>query len=87
MDTILNRTIWYLCSFLALLLCGAVQGGTALFQSRQVTRAGEYTFGIEGPAVELRGKPLRRQFSEAWDHRETQAARGGIGVLRRVAGG
>jgi sugar lactone lactonase YvrE len=55
MDTILNRTIWYLCSFLALLLCGAVQGETALFQSRQVTRAGEYTFGIEGPAVDSAG--------------------------------
>jgi signal peptidase len=34
-----------------LLLCGAAQGDT-LFQSRQVTRAGEYTFGIEGPAVD-----------------------------------
>ena len=54
-DTILNRTFWYLCSFLTLLLCGAAQGETPLFQSRQVTRAGEYTFGIEGPAVDSAG--------------------------------
>ena len=27
----------------------------ARFQSRQITPSGEYTFGIEGPAVDARG--------------------------------
>jgi signal peptidase len=52
----LNKTIWCLCSLvLALVLCGAAPGETVLFQSRQLTHAGEYTFGIEGPAVDSAG--------------------------------
>src|SRR5262249_42593297 len=65
MDTILNRTIWCLCRLaLALLLCGAAQGDT-LFQSRQVTRPGEYTFGIEGPAVDPAGNLYVVNFQKA----------------------
>jgi sugar lactone lactonase YvrE len=41
--------------FAVLLVCGPVHADPALFQSRQVTRAGEYTFGIEGPAVDAAG--------------------------------
>jgi hypothetical protein len=77
--TMLNKTIWCLCSLvLALVLCGAAPGETVLFQSRQVTRAGEYTFRNRGARRRLRGKPLRRQFSEGWDHRETEAAHGSL---------
>jgi hypothetical protein len=64
--TILNTTIWCLFSLvLALLLCGAAPGETVLFQSRQVTRAGEYTFGIEGPAVDSAGNLYVVNFQKA----------------------
>jgi hypothetical protein len=66
MDTILNRITWCLCRLaLALLLCGAALGDTALFRSRQVTRAGEYTFGIEGPAVDSAGNLYVVNFQKA----------------------
>ncbi|MGV7218245.1 SMP-30/gluconolactonase/LRE family protein [Bradyrhizobium sp. UFLA05-112] len=56
MATTSSRTIWCLCS--SVLLAIAAQpafGETKLFESAQVTPAGEYTFGIEGPAVDLDG--------------------------------
>src|SRR5690349_11581961 len=66
MDITLNRTIWCLCRLApALLLCGAAHGAAALFQSRQVTRAGEYTFGIEGPAVDSAGNLYVVNFQKA----------------------
>jgi sugar lactone lactonase YvrE len=66
MGTISNRTIWCLCRLvLALLFCGAALGDTALFRSRQVTRAGEYTFGIEGPAVDSAGNLYVVNFQKA----------------------
>jgi sugar lactone lactonase YvrE len=47
------------CTTVAALLgsIAAVSTGaqTALFESRQLTPAGEYTYGIEGPAVDTRG--------------------------------
>ncbi|MCP3472301.1 SMP-30/gluconolactonase/LRE family protein [Bradyrhizobium sp. CCGUVB1N3] len=56
MATTSSRTIWCLCS--SVLLAIAAQPALAemkLFESAQVTPAGEYTFGIEGPAVDLDG--------------------------------
>src|SRR5437868_4639003 len=45
-----------LCSALALLaLATAAHAGEKLFESRQLTPSGEYTFGIEGPAVDRDG--------------------------------
>src|SRR3954470_9061492 len=55
MDITLKRAIWTLCSLGALLASGFVAAEPVLFQSRQVARAGEYTFGIEGPAVDAAG--------------------------------
>jgi sugar lactone lactonase YvrE len=51
-----NRTIWMLCG-LAVAWTTVPPGiaQDALFQSRQITPTGEYTFGIEGPAVDERG--------------------------------
>jgi sugar lactone lactonase YvrE len=52
----LNRTTWLLCELAAawIVVSPAIaQQGPA--QSRQVTPAGEYTHGIEGPAVDERG--------------------------------
>src|SRR6202051_2936397 len=51
-----NGTIWMLCG-LAVAWTTVPPGiaQDALFQSRQITPTGEYTFGIEGPAVDERG--------------------------------
>ncbi|MEW6642035.1 MAG: SMP-30/gluconolactonase/LRE family protein [Pseudomonadota bacterium] len=35
--------------------CGGAQADDKLFDSRQITPSGEYTFGIEGPAVDANG--------------------------------
>ncbi len=51
--TISNRIIWFLCSAVALISAAAAE--TGLFQSRQLTPSGEYTFNIEGPAVDRAG--------------------------------
>jgi sugar lactone lactonase YvrE len=48
-----KRTIWFLCSAVA--LASAAVAETGLFQSRQLTPSGEYTFNIEGPAVDRAG--------------------------------
>jgi sugar lactone lactonase YvrE len=64
--TILNNAISRLFRLLpVLLVCGPVQADPALFQSRQVTRAGEYTFGIEGPAVDAAGNLYVVNFQKA----------------------
>src|SRR5580692_952904 len=51
-----NGTIWMRCG-LALAWTTVSPGiaQDALFRSRQITPTGEYTFGIEGPAVDERG--------------------------------
>ncbi len=51
--TISKRTIWSLCSVVALVSAAVAE--TGLFQSRQLTSTGEYTFNIEGPAVDRSG--------------------------------
>jgi signal peptidase len=54
--TIVNRTTLFFCE---LAVCWIVASSAVAqetrFQSRQVTPAGEYTFGIEGPAVDDKG--------------------------------
>src|SRR5487761_2150782 len=51
-----NRAILLLCELaVAGIVASAALAEEARFQSRQVTPAGEYTFGIEGPAVDDRG--------------------------------
>src|SRR3954462_9874948 len=51
-----GRNFWCLCSSVVLVLAMApVRAETKLFESVQVTPAGEYTFGIEGPAADLDG--------------------------------
>jgi len=52
----LKRRISFLCSLLAPLVAGSAGfAQTALYQSRQITPAREYTFNIEGPAVDAAG--------------------------------
>jgi sugar lactone lactonase YvrE len=61
MLTLSNSVTLLLCELaLALFLCTWIFAATApaeeaRFQSRQITPAGEYTFGIEGPAVDAQG--------------------------------
>jgi sugar lactone lactonase YvrE len=51
-----GRTLWCLCSsVLVLIAAPPAFAQTKLFESVQVTPAGEYTFGIEGPAVDVDG--------------------------------
>ena len=57
---------------IAVLLCGLAVAGIAparaqeaRFQSRQVTPTGEYTFGIEGPAVDAQGNLYVVNFGKA----------------------
>ena len=51
-----NKVTLLLCGLaLAWIAVSPVIAQDALFQSRQVTPAGEYTFGIEGPAVDAKG--------------------------------
>src|ERR1700732_2316806 len=52
-----NRKAWLLCEMaIAWLLATSAVAQEAPFQSRQLTPSGEYTFSIEGPAVDARGK-------------------------------
>jgi sugar lactone lactonase YvrE len=54
--TISRRTIRLLCELaVAATVASPATAQEAPFQSRQVTPAGEYTFGIEGPAVDGQG--------------------------------
>lgn len=55
MATISGRSFWCLCSGVVLILAASASAEPKLFESAQVTRAGEYTFGIEGPAADLDG--------------------------------
>jgi sugar lactone lactonase YvrE len=51
-----GRNFWCLCSSVLLVIAAsAAHAETKLFESVQVTPAGEYTFGIEGPAADLDG--------------------------------
>jgi sugar lactone lactonase YvrE len=51
-----GRTLWCLCSsVLVAIAAPPAFAQTKLFESARVTSAGEYTFGIEGPAVDLDG--------------------------------
>jgi sugar lactone lactonase YvrE len=61
-----RRAAWLLCEFAALWIAvspGIAQQAPA--QSRQVTPAGEYTFGIEGPAVDGLGNLYVVNFGKA----------------------
>ena len=54
-----SSSFWFRCSAAALLIALApalaAAAQTKLFESRQITPAGEYTFGIEGPAADRDG--------------------------------
>jgi signal peptidase len=51
-----KRPISFLCELIvAVLIASAATAQDTPFQSRQITPAGEYTFGIEGPAVDGQG--------------------------------
>src|ERR1700689_4663303 len=51
--TLLHRTILFFSGFaVAAMIAASAVAQDAPFQSRQVTPSGEYTFGIEGPAVD-----------------------------------
>jgi sugar lactone lactonase YvrE len=63
--TMSNSATWLLCA----LAVGEIIASTAFadearFQSRQVTPAGEYTFGIEGPAVDQQGNLYVANFAK-----------------------
>jgi len=52
----IGRNFWCLCSSILLVIATPLAAAeTKLFDSVQVTPAGEYTFGIEGPAADLDG--------------------------------
>jgi sugar lactone lactonase YvrE len=54
--TLLHRTILFFSGFaVAAMIAASAVAQDAPFQSRQVTPSGEYTFGIEGPAVDRQG--------------------------------
>lgn len=54
--TTLRKALSRLCNGALLLTwCGGAQAQDKLFESRQITPPGEYTFGIEGPAVDGAG--------------------------------
>ena len=54
--TLLHRTILFLGGLaVAAMIAASAVAQDAPFQSRQVTPSGEYTFGIEGPAVDRQG--------------------------------
>ena len=56
MAIISSRTIWWLCRLsLAWLMASPGFAQQPPFQSQPLTPAGEYTFGIEGPAVDGKG--------------------------------
>ena len=56
MAIISSRHFWCLCRVFLLSATATSAGAEPkLFESRQVTPAGEYTFGIEGPAADLDG--------------------------------
>jgi sugar lactone lactonase YvrE len=56
MVVISSRTTRLLCALaLACMTVSSAIAQDTLFQSRQITPSGEYTFGIEGPAVDARG--------------------------------
>src|SRR6266567_1461017 len=56
MATTSGRNFWCLCSSILLVIATPLAAAeTKLFDSVQVTPAGEYTFGIEGPAADLDG--------------------------------
>src|SRR5882757_1708316 len=54
-----SATFRIFCNAVAALIASivplSVGAQTALFESRQLTPAGEYTYGIEGPAVDTSG--------------------------------
>jgi signal peptidase len=50
-----RRTSIIAASTIAVTLCALAQAAASLYQSRQLTPAGEYTFNIEGPAVDAAG--------------------------------
>jgi sugar lactone lactonase YvrE len=64
--TISNKAISFLCSALAaLFVVSSATAQDAPFQSKQVTPSGEYTFGIEGPAVDKQGNLYVVNFGKA----------------------
>lgn len=56
MATTFDRNFWCRCNaILIVAMATSARAEPELFQSRQVTPSGEYTFGIEGPAADLDG--------------------------------
>jgi sugar lactone lactonase YvrE len=55
MAIISDKGFWCLCSVVMILAAAVARAETKLFESVQVTPAGEYTSGIEGPAVDFDG--------------------------------
>ena len=56
MATTSGRIFWCLChSVLLVIAASSASAEPRLFESAQVSPAGEYTFGIEGPAVDTEG--------------------------------
>ena len=68
-------------------LCTLAQAAVSLYQSRQLTPAGEYTFNIDGPAGDAAGtssvvniaRPGTRERSTIHE-KQTQSARVTVGV-------
>lgn len=60
-----SGTIWSLCGSALLLMVQPAFSQQKLFESVQLTPAGEYTFGIEGPAVDRDGNLFVVNFGKA----------------------
>lgn len=60
-----SRSIWLLCELaLAFLLMPPCTAQQPIFRSQPLTPAGEYTFGIEGPAVDGKGNLYVANFAK-----------------------
>jgi signal peptidase len=70
-----TKGLWVIFELLIVGLVASAAAESALFESRQLTPSGEYTFGIEGPAVDVLGTLYVVNFQRA----------GTIGALRSGA--
>jgi signal peptidase len=55
MATTSSKNIWAIFEILVIGALSSAAAEPALFESHQLTPSGEYTFGIEGPAVDATG--------------------------------
>ena len=82
-----SRTILFLCELAVAASAAAAARRTAPFQSRPITPTGEYTFNIEGPAVDRQGNLYVVNFQKPGTIGKLPNGRFAIGAVRRAARG